>query len=131
MFSETTEPPEIEYPITSDMIEAASNALLINHDVLQADIFPQDDTLGIAIIIAPGTDENRAQELAKLYLETLAGAASATYSELSGPTSSSLGEIFDYYDLVISIGTGPSEEELIARGTKNAAQSDIYWRADE
>lgn len=130
VFSETTESPQVEYPITSEMIDVATKTLLRNHDAVDANILPQDETLGVAVIVAPGTDASRAKELATLYMEALGGVASATYSDLSGPSDSSLGEIYDYYDLVISVGTGTAEEDILAKGTKSPTQSEIYWRND-
>lgn len=128
IFRESTDSPEVVYEITDTMKETATNTLLKNHDVIAADIIPQEDTLGIAIIVAAGTTKTRAEELSEIYLRTLAGAASATYKELEAPTKTSLGELYDYYELVISVGTSTKEEDLIAKGTKVRGAKSIYWR---
>ena len=130
IFRESEEEPEMEFPITEDMIQIATSSLLKNTDVLDADIIPQELTLGIAIIIAPGTDKERAEELAELYVEALAGAASATYKELKAPDEDFLGELYDYYDLVITAGTSTKAEDIVAKGTLKKGASSIYWRTE-
>jgi len=130
IFRESTEKPEEEFPVTENMIEIATKELLKNTDVKAAEIIPQDNTLGIALIIAPGTDKSRAEELAEIYVTALSGAASATYDELKAPSEDSLGELYDYYDLVISVGTTTKPEDMIAKGTLKKGASSIYWRND-
>ena len=119
---------EVEYPITESMIEIASNEGLKNADVNNISIIPQNETIGIGILVEAGTSEKRCKEIATDLVKMLAGAASASYSDIKGPGIGSLGEIYDYYELVISVGTGIKEDEIIARGTKNKASSSIYWR---
>ncbi len=119
---------EPEYLITEKMIEVATNEGLKNHDVTSIIITPQGATIGLGILVGPGTDEKRSQEIAIDVLKALSGAASATYSDLKGPGLGTLGDLYNYYELVISIGTGPSADEIIAKGTKNKDASDIYWR---
>ncbi|MBF4693707.1 hypothetical protein [Fusibacter ferrireducens] len=126
-----TNSDEQAYPITESMIEITSTEGLKNHDVTRINIIPQNETLGFGILVAAGTSEKRCQEIAIDVVKTLAGAASATYSDIKGPGIGSLGEIYDYYELVISVGTGITEDEIIARGTKNKGSSDIYWRKSQ
>lgn len=123
-----TNPDEIKYPITASMIEIASTEGLKNHDVTNISIIPQNETIGIGILVTAGTSEKRGQEIATDIVKTLAGAASASYSDIKGPGIGSLGEIYDYYELIISVGTGSKDDEIISRGTKNKDSSDIYWR---
>lgn len=128
VFSETTDPGVKQYPITDDMIELAGKALKKNQDISDCDIIPQEGTLGIAVIVKPGTTDARGKELAVAYVRALSGAAAAAYTELEGPSKERLGTLYDYYELVISVGTGASEKELIAKGTKVKGAKDIYWR---
>lgn len=128
VFKDTTESPSKDYPVTDEMIEIATNTLLRNIDAVDAAVIPQNDTLGVAIIVAPGTDAERAQSMASEYLKALAGAASATYSDLKAPTKDTLGQLYDFYELVITIGTGTDEESFIARGTKVKGAKAIFWR---
>lgn len=118
----------IEYPITEAMIEVARESIRPFIDVTDSDIIPQNETLGFAIIVSPGTSEERAKEIATLLVRNLSGAASASYSDLRGPQDNHLGEIYDYYEIIISVGTSTAPEDLIARGTKNKGATQIYWR---
>lgn len=126
--TETDEKPEKTFPITDDMIEHATNALLKNTEVRDADIIPQEDTLGIAIIVYGGTSETRSKELAEQYIKDLSGVASVTYDELKAPSKDDLGELFDYYNLVISVGTSTKAEDAVANGQMNKGASSIYWQ---
>ena len=128
VFNESTDPETQKYVITEDMIDVATREIKKNIETVDAGIIPQEDTLGIAIIVSGGTTSERGKELAEAYLKSLAGAASAAYSELAGPKSNSLGEIYDYYELVITVGTGVEEDTYIAEGTKNKGADDIIWR---
>lgn len=121
-------PPEAEYPITENMITTATNEGQKYHDITGVSITPQEGTIGIGIMVSAGTDDDRSKYLAEQVLKALSGAASATYKDLDAPSGDYLGQIYDYYELVISVGTGPSDEEIIAKGTKNKTSSDIYWR---
>ena len=110
------------------MKDLATRELLKNLDARDAEIIDQEDTLGIAIIVTGGTSETRAKELCLLYLNALAGSAAATYDDLDAPRDDYLGGLYAHYDLVITIGTGTTEEEFIAKGTKGKTAQSIFWR---
>ncbi|MDK2866171.1 MAG: hypothetical protein PWP38_486 [Clostridiales bacterium] len=116
-----------EFPITESMIAVAVAETLKNHDAVDVVITPQDGTIGLGILVSPGTDANRSQALAEIALKALGGAASATYKELETPDGDNFGGLYDYYELVISVGTGSKEDEIIAKGTKNKTSTSIYW----
>ncbi|MDH8677103.1 hypothetical protein QE109_03025 [Fusibacter bizertensis] len=128
VYKVTTESSELTYPVTEAMIDIATSELKKNIDVSDASVIPQDNTLGIAIIIKPGTSQERAVELTEAYLKSLSGAAAAAYSDLKAPTKETLGELYDYYELVITVGTSTKPEDFIAKGTKVRGASSIYWR---
>jgi len=122
--------PEIEYPITDNMIQISRKETLKLHDVSDINITPQNGTIGLGIIVDPGTDAVRSEEIAELTLKALSGAASATYKDLNGPSNDTLGDLYNHYELVISIGTGTKPDEIIARGSKTIDATNIYWRKD-
>jgi len=128
VFNETTESPDKIYPVTDEMIDFATTELKKNTEVKEAIIMPQEDTLGIAIIVLGGTSTERAQELAEIYLKALSGIASTTYDELKAPSRESLGELYDFYKLVITVGTSVKEEDYIATGQKALGAQSIYWK---
>ena len=125
---ESDEKPEKAFPITDEMIEYATNALLKNTEVRGADIIPQEDTLGIAIIVYGGTSDIRSKELAEQYLRDLSIIASVTYDDLKAPSKEELGELYDYYNLIISVGTSTSPEDAVSNGQMNKGASSIYWQ---
>lgn len=128
VFVPTDETQTVEYPVTESMIQIATDELLKNIDATSGGIIPQNDTLGVAIIVAPGTDEERSKELAEIFLRALAGAASASYSDLKPPTETTLGELYNHYELVITVGVGTDEDEFTAKGSKLKTSKDLYWR---
>jgi hypothetical protein len=128
IFRETTEDVSKSYPITSEIIDLATRELLKHLDAIDAAVIPQGGTLGIAVIVAPGTSPERAKELAEYYLKALSGAAAAEYADISGPTDTSLGQIYNYYELVITVGTSTEKEDFISEGTKGRGANSIFWR---
>jgi len=116
------------YPLTESMIEIASSEAKKYIEVDDISITLQDNTIGIGLLVQLGTSEARGKEIAESAVIALSGAASATYNELDPPTSTSYGEIYSYYNFIISVGTGTLEENLIAKGSKNIDQKNIYWR---
>lgn len=120
--------PVMVYPITETMISVATDEIKKNIDVESAKIIPQGDTLGIAIIVKPGTSEERSKELGTLYIKSLAGTAAATYEDLKSPTDTTLGGLYEHYVTVISIGIGPKSEDFTAKGSTTKGSKSIYWR---
>ena len=119
--------PDKTFPITENMITVAVNESLKNHDVVDVAITPQDKTIGIGVLVAPGTDQSRSKILAEDILKSLSGAAAASYKELTPPSGDTFGDLYNYYELIISVGTGTKEDEIIAKGTKNMTSTEIYW----
>ncbi len=128
VFNTSTDPQTENYVITEDMIDVATREIKKNIEVIDATIIPQNETLGIAIIVAAGTTPAKGEKLAIAYAKSLSGAASATYSDLAGPTLDTLGEIYDYYGLVITVGTGFDKASYIAEGSKNKGSTSINWK---
>ena len=128
IYRNTTEDASKSFPVTEEMIALATRELLKNNDAAEATVIPQGGTLGIAIIVSPGTASDRGKQLAEYYLKALAGAAAAEYPELTGPTDTSLGQLYSYYELVITVGVTRAEEDYIASGTKGKAAKTIYWK---
>ncbi len=122
------DPSYLKYPVTDAMIATATAEIEKLTDVSGASVIPQEETLGIAIIVKPGTNEERSKAIATLYLKALSGAAAAAYSDLKGPSDDSLGDLYTHYELIISVGTSQAAEDFTANGTKNKSSKAIYWR---
>lgn len=133
-FTKTTEDkekPYKNYPVTENMIEVANNSLQTLHDVKAGDIIPQEDTLGIAIIVTAGTTEERAKEIADIYLKSLGGAGAATYNDLTGPTEDTYGSLYDYYEIIVVVGYSKEPVDTLAKGTKTKGAKKLFWRKIE
>lgn len=122
------ESPDKEYPITDAMIEVANNSLAIYNDVKDADIIPQEGTIGMAVIVSPGTTDTRAKEIAAMYIQALSGAAAASYSDLLPPKDDFLGSLYDYYEIIVVVGYSTAEKDTLAKGTKTKGAKKIFWR---
>ncbi len=115
-----------EFVITESMVQTAVNIVTSNIEVVDASVSQQEGTIGFGIITQPGTSKDKSENLAIEFIKALSGAASAEYTELSGPNALSLGELYKHYDIVIAVGDSP--ENIIAKGTKNKNANLINWR---
>lgn len=116
-----------KYPITQKMIDYATKNLKREQLVKDAHILVQSYTLGVGIITTSHLAED-ATTLVKQYLDYLSQAAVVEYPELEGHTESELGEILEYYDMVIAVGTGVEESSIYLKGTKNVGTRKIYYK---
>lgn len=87
---------------------------------------PENQTITLAIIVGATTNEEHAKDLGDNFTRALASGV-AIYSEedYRSPTKHDLGELYDYYDLHIGVGTSP--DHFIARGAKVTASPKITW----
>lgn len=114
------------FVITENMIEMAKTSIKTHMEVIDATIVPQESSIGFGIITSPGTTKDRSETLAVEFIKALAGAATSEYPELGAPTALSLGELYQHYDIIISVGDSP--ENIVAKGTKNKEANLITWR---
>lgn len=112
--------------ITAEMIDTANNILLKNVDVQDVSINVGEDTIGFAILTSFGTSKSRSEELGELYMVALSQSVASKNNEISGPSALSFGEIYDYYDVIISVG--PSTDDIVAKGTKVKSSNKLVWR---
>ena len=87
---------------------------------------PENQTITLAIIVGAATNEEHAKDLGDNFTRALASGV-AIYSEedYRSPTKHDLGELYDYYDLHVGVGTSP--DHFIARGAKVTASPKITW----
>jgi len=121
-----TEEDDPGYKITQSMIDIAKTVIINNTDVIDANIAPQDGSIGFGIITSPGTSKDRSETLAVEFIKALSAVASTEYEDLSGPNALTLGELYTHYDLIIAVGDSP--DNIIAKGTKNKNATLIQWR---
>ena len=87
---------------------------------------PENQTITLAIIVGAATNEEHAKDLGDNFTRALASGV-AIYSEedYRSPTKHDLGELYDYYDLHVGVGTSP--DHFIERGAKVTASPKITW----
>lgn len=116
-----------KYPITQKMIDFATKNIKREHEVKDAHILVQSYTLGIGIITNKNLGED-AKRIVKQYLDYLSQAAVVEYPELATHTEEELGQVLEFYDLVISVGTGVEESSIYVKGTKNVGTRKINYK---
>jgi len=111
--------------ITEGHKEIAKDEILKNHLVKAINLFVEDDTISFGILVEQGTSYKESKEIGEDLARVLSGAIAASYEDIDGPTTLSLGDIYDSYRLMGAVGV--SSDEIIAKGTKNKSSSRIYW----
>lgn len=121
------DPDEMTLPeITETMINIAKTTTELNLEVTSANVAVNGSTIGFAIFVSAGTDQDKCEEIGKGMVKALAGAASATHLDLTPPSPVSLGGLYTEYDIIVSVGTSASD--IIAKGTKTTSAKKINWR---
>jgi len=124
--SDSEDPDEEKLPvITEGHKEIAKDEILKNHLVKAINLFVEDDTISFGILVEQGTSYKESKEIGEDLARVLSGAIAASYEDIDGPTTLSLGDIYDSYRLMGAVGV--SSDEIIAKGTKNKSSSRIYW----
>lgn len=90
------------------------------------EVSKKKNLITFAIQVNAATSKEHAKELGDNFVRALASGVSI-YSEkdLKSPGHKNLGEIYDYYDIQIGIGSGP--DNFIVRGEKVTSASKITW----
>ncbi|MER1249812.1 hypothetical protein NQS42_18480 [Bacillus sp. C10(2022)] len=116
-------------PEITDKAKTETNELIRNYDqVKDTYISVNKDKAEIILTIQvnPSVDKKSAEDLADSFVRSLASNASI-YGEndIKSPTKDSLGELYDYYDLKIGVGT--DENNFILQGAKVKSSPKITW----
>jgi len=125
MFTGESEPEDLP-EVTAEMVEMAVKSIINDSAVENANIGIDSDTLGFAIFVKEGTEKGKCESLGNEFVKSLSTAASLKNLELSPPTPISYGELYDYYDTIISVGV--NSDNIIAKGTMLKKSSKIHWR---
>jgi len=112
--------------ISDEAIEMAKDQIkgdFVGDTSIQID----DDKIILTIIVSPSANEDFSKDVGERFARLLASFTSVTNKDvdLEGPTNESLGEIYDYYDLQIIVGSGP--ENVIVRGAKSSGSRVLVW----
>lgn len=123
--TETTE--QAQYPITAKMIKFAVKSIKREEEVVDANIFLDGETIGMGLITL-GKNKEQGKELINKFLTYLGAAAATEYDELQPPKDQYYGEIYNFYELVISVANGNTDSAIYLKGTKSTSGSSIYYR---
>lgn len=112
--------------VSQSAIETVSDSLLQDQMIkdVYIEINNEEEKILFSIIVNNSINEEHAMEIADSAVRQLA--AMASYSnELESPTKDDLGELYDFYDIIIGIGTGP--DNVMFQGAKARISSKIKW----
>ncbi|MED0704885.1 hypothetical protein [Aneurinibacillus aneurinilyticus] len=114
-----------EPTISNEIKELTQYEIKRKKEVTDAYIDVKDTKIILALTVRPGTSKEKAKELGDDFVRSLGGLVAAMNSNLSGPTKDNLGELWNYYDVHIGVGTGP--DNFIAEGYKVTTSPKISW----
>ncbi|MEH6965354.1 hypothetical protein [Priestia megaterium] len=80
----------------------------------------KDEKISMAVIVNSATDKEKAKEIGDNFVRQL-----GSFSDGKVPTKDYYGEIYDQYDLLISVGN--SAQDIIVSGAKVKEASKITW----
>lgn len=122
---ENEEMPEI----SEEAIEYAYDVILAYDDVKDAHVTVEEDDQAISLAIQVGAamNEELAKELADSFVRALSTGVSiyGENAELDSPSGDDLGELYDYYNLLVVVGSSP--EHTIVQGAKVKTAKNITW----
>lgn len=88
--------------------------------VSDAAISIKDGQISFAVIVGASTNEETAQEIGANFIRQL-----SSFTEGSTPTKDYYGELYDQYDVLITVAD--SAKNVIAQGAKVKSSSKITW----
>lgn len=118
-----------KYPITKKMADYTINNSERNEEVVTITIATDAGTIGLGIVTRTD-NKDMGKAIVDEALKYLAKAATAEYPELTAPGRDSLGGIYQYYDIVVAVGTSTNETDFYLKGTMSMGGSKINYKAE-
>jgi tetratricopeptide (TPR) repeat protein len=109
--------------IKEDYIVASTREIILEEVVEDAYISVYNDTVVFAIKTLPDTSVKASKELALDYIKSLA--KMMRNEGLSGPFEGYLGELYDYYNIIVAVGY--DKDNIYAQGKKEKKTNRITW----
>lgn len=122
---DTQEPPE--YVITESMIENARTFINKNSSVVDSVIIVDGADLGFGLLVTDETFFKEGKELSKDYVKKLGKLAAQKY-KLSPNVGGGFSEIYNHYNIYISVGSSNKPEDLMVTGYKLKTQDKIIFK---
>ncbi len=110
--------------ISSTHIQEAIDLITSEIEVDEATISVSEDSIIFGLLLQPSTSKKKAADLSENFIEILAHRVSQD-EDISAPTFSSHGELYDFYNFIISAGS--DSKTLLAKGKKNKTSKFITW----
>jgi tetratricopeptide (TPR) repeat protein len=110
--------------ISSTHIQEAIDLITSEIEVDEATISVSGDSIIFGLLLQPSTSKKKATDLSENFIEILAHRVSQD-EDISAPTFSSHGELYDFYNFIISAGS--DSKTLLAKGKKNNTSKYITW----
>lgn len=112
--------------ITDDAINFAKDTIGGYDQVKESLIEVKGDKVTMVIVVGAATNEETAKELGDNFVRALSTAVNLTSDvKLKAPDKESLGELWNYFNLQIGVGSGP--DNFIAQGAKAKNARKIMW----
>jgi len=116
---------EEDLPLISESrIKEAIDLISSEIEVKDAVIQVSGDSITFGLLLMPATDPKRAEALSEDFIEILAHRVSDD-GEVKAPNFNSHGELYDYYNFIITAGS--DDQTLLSKGKKNKTSSFITW----
>jgi hypothetical protein len=115
-----------ELPVISDTTIDLTDNMLMGYDLVR-DVYigVEDGEVVVSIVVNPAITDEYAKEIGDSAARFLASMAVSSNENLKSPSKDHLGDLYDYYDLSIIIGSGP--ENVIVQGYKAKKANRILW----
>lgn len=111
--------------ISQEAIQMAIDQIVQSEYVKDAAVTIKDKTISLAVITSPLVSENYAKDVGESFVRLFGSFTAVTDSELEAPTNDSYGGIYEYYNLLIYVGTGT--DNIIVSGAKVTGARHISW----
>jgi len=110
--------------ISQDAIDMAIGVITDSEYVPDAAVLVKDKTISMSVVISPLVS-HRAKDIGDNFVRLLGTFTAANDSNLDPPSNDSHGSIYDYYDLLINVGTGSNN--IFVSGGKARGAMNIRW----
>lgn len=121
IFKEKDELPEIKNKHIRDAVTIVKNEI----EVKDALIIVNGNEVTFGLLLDPNTPVERAEKITDTFVRALAHMVSQDEA-VTAPTENSLGELYDYYSVVVSAGS--DDDQIILKGIKTINDSAINYR---
>jgi len=111
--------------ISQEAIQMAIDQIMQLEYVEDAAVTIKDRTISLAVVTSPLASKNYAKDVGESFVRLFGTFTAVTNIELEAPTNDNYGGIYEYYDLLICVGT--RTDNIIVSGAKVTGAEHISW----